>query len=122
MKRFSVLALGALALVSIAFADEHGDWWRYKSFSGSYLVYSGDLGEEQPPKQDDRKVSFMVKGPLAKEMFDAMYPDAKERCSDDKGYRERNKENVSCTHDRDGYACHFGFDLRNGRSIPGATC
>jgi hypothetical protein len=122
MSRLLGVALGALTALSFAYAAEKSDWWQYKSFKGSYLIYSGDLGEERPPKQNDRKVSFMVKGPLAKEMFDSMYPDAKERCSDDKGYRERNKGNVSCTNDRDGYVCHFGFNLRNGESISGASC
>lgn len=122
MKRFLALALGAIASLSLVFAAEKGDWWRYKPIKGSYLIYSGDLGEEQPPTASDRKISFAVSGPLAKEMFDSMYPDAKEACSDDKGHRERYKGNVSCVSDPDGYTCHFGFNLRTGASISGATC
>lgn len=122
MKRSLVLALGALATFSLAYAAERGEWWRYKPFKGDYLVYSGTLGEEQPPTAADRKISFSVSGPVAKDMFDSMSPDAKESCSDDKGHRERYKGNVACIRDTDGYTCHFGFDLRTGASISGATC
>lgn len=113
-----------LAGCSLAYAGEQKDWSQYKLFKGDYLIYSGALGEEQPPTSKDRKVSFNVSGPLAKEMFDSMYPDVKdqEKCSSDKDYRERNKGEVSCVHDRDGYRCFFGFDLRTGKSIPGADC
>jgi hypothetical protein len=125
MKRLSGLAFGALlAALSLAYAGEKNDWWQYKDFKGSYLIYSGSLGEEQPPTAKDSKVSFNVSGPIAKQMFDSMYPDAKEqdRCSDEKGYRERNKGELSCIHDKDGYRCFFGFDLRTGKSISGAIC
>ncbi|GAB2875878.1 hypothetical protein GCM10027277_51490 [Pseudoduganella ginsengisoli] len=50
------------------------------------------------------------------------YAKEAEKCSSDKGYRKRNKGEVSCIHDRDGYRCFFGFDLRTGNSISGATC
>jgi hypothetical protein len=122
MKRHLALALGALTALSLAFAAEHGEWWRFKPFKGEYLIYSGTLGEEQPPTTADRKISFSVSGPAAKDMFDSMYPDAREACSDDKGHRERYKGNVACVRDPDGYTCHFGFDLRTGASISGATC
>ncbi|GAB2875904.1 hypothetical protein GCM10027277_51530 [Pseudoduganella ginsengisoli] len=125
MNQLFRLALAMLLVaLSFAYAGETRDWWQYRPFKGSYLVYSGSLGEEQPPTQKDRKVSFNVSGPIAKEMFDSMYPDVKEaeKCSSDKGYRERNKGEVSCIHDSDGYRCFFGFDLRTGKSITGATC
>lgn len=122
MKNIIRLAIGAISLLSVAYADDKNDWWQFRPLKGSYLIYSGDLGEEQAPTKNDRKVSFAVTGAVAKDMFDSMYPDAKERCSDDKNYRERNKGELTCTHDRDGYSCHFGFNLRTGKSIAGATC
>jgi hypothetical protein len=124
MKRPIALALGTIVTLSLAYAADQGNWWQYRPFKGSYLIYSGALGEEQPPTAGDRKVSFSVSGPLAKEMFDSMYPDAnaKNACSSDKGHHERYKGNVSCVHDPDGYTCHFGFNLRTGESISGATC
>jgi hypothetical protein len=122
MKRSFLFALSSIAAFSLAYAAEKSEWWQFKPFNGSYLIYSGSLGEEQPPTTKDRKISFSVKGSVAKEMFDSMSPDAKETCSNDKGHRERYKGNVSCVSDPDGYICHFGFNLRTGASIAGASC
>lgn len=122
MKKSWALSLGAIIAFSLAYAEGSSGWGEYRPFKGSYLIYSNDLGEEQPPTRHDRKISFMLTGAVAKEMFDSMAPDSKERCSSNKSYRERSKENVSCTLDHDGYACHFGFNLRSGKSIAGTIC
>ena len=122
MKKFFVLVLGAIATISLTFAAEENEWWQFKPIKGSYLVYSGDLGEEQPPTANDRKISFVVTGQVAKEMFNSMSPDIKQACSQGKGYHERQKGNVSCVHDADGYSCHFGLNLRTGASISGGYC
>ena len=122
MKRILAFTLGAVATLTLTYAAERSEWWQFKPFKGNYLVCSGTLGEEQPPTVGDRKISFSVTGPLAREMYDSMYPDAKQTCSDDKGHHERYKGNVSCVRDPDGYICHFGFNLRTGASISGATC
>lgn len=106
----------------MAFAADKAEWWQYKPFKGSYLIYSGTLGEEGPPTSADRKIAFCVNGPLAKEMFESVHLDAKNACSTDTGYRERNKGNVSCIHDANGYSCSFGFNLRTGGNISGSTC
>jgi len=122
MKKFLASGICAITSLTIAYAGEKNDWWQYKSFKGSYLIYSNHLGEEQAPTQTERNASFMVTGAVAKDMFDSMYPDNKNGCSADPGYRERNKGNLSCTLDKDGYTCHFGFNLRTGQSIAGASC
>lgn len=122
MKKLRAMAFGTVTLFSLAYAGGNSGWGEYRPFKGSYLVYSNELGEQQPPTPHDRKISFMVTGAVAKDMFDSMAPDSKERCSLEKGYRERNKENVSCTLDHDGYVCHFGFNLRSGKSIAGSIC
>ncbi|TFW31124.1 hypothetical protein [Massilia horti] len=122
MKRSFTLALSAITTLTLAYAAEKSEWWQYKAFKGAYLIYSNQLGEERPPTASDRKISFAVSGPLAKEMFDSMYPDVKVACSLDKDFHQRIKGNISCVHDRDGYTCHFGFNLRTGASISGATC
>ena len=122
MKKQSALAWGAFTLFSLAYAASDSDWGEYKPFKGSYLMYSNTLGEQQPPTPHERKISFMVTGTVAKDMFDSMAPDSTERCSLQKGYRQRDKENVSCVRDHDGYSCHFGFNLRSGKSIAGSIC
>ena len=95
----------------------------YRSFKGEYAIYSGDLGDQQAPTRNDRKLSFIIEGPPAKEIFDSMPSDDRGTCSDEKGARSRSKENVWCTFNPgDGYTCYFGFDLRTGKSIAGGIC
>jgi len=119
----TVLIVGATALGLLAYSTGAADWPApYRPFSGRYTVYSGDLGDQQAPTRDDRKLSFIVEGQPAKEIFDSMYPDDKESCGSE-GARARTKGNVWCTYQpRRGYKCYFGFDLRTGQSIGGGIC
>jgi hypothetical protein len=95
----------------------------YRAFKGEFTIYSGDLGDQQAPTRDDRKLSFIIEGQAAKEIFNALPSDDKETCSGEKGARSRSKENVWCTFNpEDGYTCYFGFDLRTGKSIAGGMC
>jgi hypothetical protein len=116
--------IGASALLSLAYAAEKSDWPApYWPFKGTYSIYSGELGDQQAPTKSDRKVSFIIEGKPAKEIFDAMPPDEKTTCSGEKGARSRSKGNVWCTFNSgDGYTCYFGFDLRTGKSIAGGIC
>jgi hypothetical protein len=96
---------------------------RYKRFKGEYSVYAGELGEQFAPTAKDRKISLIVSGQVAKDMFESMGPDDKTACSTTAGDRSRSKKNLWCTYSRtDGYTCYFGFDLRTGSSIPGGIC
>jgi hypothetical protein len=116
--------LGAITLLSLTCAAEQAQWPApYRPFKGEYAMYSGELGDQQAPTRSDRKLSFVVEGPAAKEIFSAMPPDDKNTCSTEKGARSRSKENVWCTFNpSDGYTCYFGFDLRTGKSIGGGIC
>jgi hypothetical protein len=114
----------ATALLSLAYAAEQVHWPApYRPFKGAYTIYSGELGDQQAPTKEDRKLSFIVEGQPAKDIFNAMPPDDKVICSSEKGARSRSKENVWCTFaPSDGYTCYFGFDLKTGKSIAGGTC
>jgi hypothetical protein len=123
----AILALPLLPSAQAADArtKTQQEQWSFapKPLKGDYQVYGGTLSEVQPPTPKDRKVAFMFKGPLAKELFDQIGPDAKESCSDAAGYRERNRGDLSCTHTReDGYACYFGLDVPTGKSTNGSIC
>jgi hypothetical protein len=127
MSKNFALFLAAAALVSLAYAGTKKIWdGSYETFKGHYLIYSGDLGEQQPPTAGDRKTSFMVEGPLAKELFDAIGPDLKDACGTLSGLRVRQKGHVDCTYDKDHpaapFTCHFGLDLGTGKSITGSIC
>jgi hypothetical protein len=123
MKKTLVI-IGATALLSLAYAAEKSDGPApFRQFKGTYSIYSGELGDQQAPTKDDRKLSFIIEGEPAKNIFNAMPPDDKLTCSGEKGARSRSKGNVWCTFNPgDGYTCYFGFDLRTGKSIAGGIC
>jgi len=122
--------VAALVLSSLGKAADHAaekkpKTWdgRPKPLKGDYQVYGGTLSEAMPPTSKDRKVAFMFTGPLAKELFGQIGPDAKISCSDAEGYRERNRGDLSCTYKKeDGYSCYFGLDVPTGKSTYGANC
>lgn len=122
-KSAAVIAI-AISFTPYVQAETKKNWdGKFHPLRGEYLVYAGTLNEAQRPSGSDRKVSFKVTGPVARDMFESMYPDERLTCTDIEGYRERRKGEVFCTYDRqDGYACYFGFDLRTGQSIGGASC
>lgn len=129
MKKTGATVLTACGLASLAFAADTPSTWqplqeaRYKIFSGDTVAY-GDA-----PTAKDRKLSIVVKGQAAKEIFDAIGPDVPETCSSEKGNRERNKGAVQCMFtSRDaneagkGYRCWIGVNLINGQGIPSVSC
>ncbi|WP_229632070.1 hypothetical protein [Pseudoduganella violaceinigra] len=98
----------------------------YTSFAGNYLIYSNDLDEKAPPTAKDRRVSFSVDGALSKKLFESIGPDVKEACGASADLRIRVRGDLTCTFERNEkkspYNCHFGLDLRSGKSISGSTC
>ncbi|MFZ6775119.1 hypothetical protein ACO0LB_20700, partial [Undibacterium sp. SXout7W] len=59
-------------LFLLAYAATGKPWdGMYTSYKVSYLSYSNDLDEKQPPTRTDHKMAFMVEGVMAKEMFDS---------------------------------------------------
>jgi hypothetical protein len=97
----------------------------HQKLTGVYRTYSGALGDSGPPTPADTKVMFSIDGKAAREMFDAMGKDIKDACTDDSATRVRMKDHgrVVCSRGRQGdYACHFGFDLKSGKSIGGSVC
>ncbi len=116
----SVCALGAAIAAPKAWDGT------YSSFAGKYLIYSNDLDEKAAPTDADRRVSFMVEGAIAKSVFDSIGPDQKDACGASANLRIRHRGDIDCSFDKldkkAPYTCHFGLDLRTGRSIAGSTC
>ena len=126
MRKLSLLSMLAASFFSLAYAATQPWDGSYKSFKGRYLVYSGDLGEQQPPTRGDRKAAFMVQGEVAKDLFESIAPDLKDACGTLSGLRVRQKGHLDCTYDKgrpaSPYTCHFGLDLRTGKSTAGSIC
>lgn len=123
--RMAITAVSALASLA-AFAAQKPWDGAYSSYTVHYLMYSGSISEAQPPTRTNKRLSFAIQGELAKQMFDSIGPDLKLACGTTLGMRQRTRGDVSCSYDKEDtkspYTCHFGLDLRNGKSIEGATC
>lgn len=125
MKLLPRMIFGAAALCSFAYAAKpwNGD---YAAFKGEYLIYSGDLGEEAAPTTIDRKAAFMLQGDVAKNLFETIGPDLKDACGATSEMRIRQKGDLDCTYDKGAksshYVCHFGINLRTGKSMYGSIC
>lgn len=126
----NVLSAGivvALAFFSLAQAADkkNAGWDGPQPLNGHYHVYGGTLSEKLPPTPKDRKVAFVFKGPLAKDLFNQIGPDVKteDACSSAANYRERRRGDVDCVYTKDsGYSCYFGIDVPTGKSTYGAIC
>lgn len=124
MRRLIVVV--GTALLSLAYASDNSATWTgaYKPLVATYSIYSGEPGEREAPTQSERKLAIAIKGDAAKEIFDSLYPDARETaCTDEKGERLRRKGEVWCSYrPSNGYRCFVGFNLRTGESLSGASC
>ncbi|WP_306393234.1 hypothetical protein [Telluria beijingensis] len=122
MKSWRTALLVLLPLTVGALAADDG--W-YKTFSGTYWIYGGSLGDSGPPTAEDKKIGFSLDGKAAREIFDAIGPDVHDPCTEGSGTRVRHKDdgNLSCSRSAEGeYLCNFGFDLRSGKSIGAIIC
>lgn len=121
-----IIAIGLLGgLVTTAAAKTERELASPKKITGVYRVYGGGLGDPIAPSANDTKIMVSVEGTMAKEMFDAIGPDVRDVCTEGTGTRVRQKanQNLHCMRSGSGeYSCNFGFDLRNGKSIPGIVC
>ncbi|MBB3118103.1 hypothetical protein [Pseudoduganella violacea] len=121
----SMIFVGVLVISPFAQATDLHEPERYlaKPLKGDYYVYGGSIGDKTPPTQKERKLSLMLIGPLAKDLFDHIGPDAKGACDVSPGYRERIRGDLSCIHTKDhGYACYFGLNVVTGKSTRDSIC
>lgn len=127
MNRRLLCLISILASLPLVAAGQKKDELRYgaSTLKGDYYIYGGTLAEMTPPALQDRKVAFMFKGRLAKDLFDQIGPDVKKEnaCSSAPDYRERRRGDLDCVFTKDeGYACYLGLDVPSGKSTHGIIC
>ncbi|TFW28532.1 hypothetical protein E4O92_21125 [Massilia horti] len=108
-------------------SDPYGLW---KPLQGAiYKIHSGIVADRTPPTGTDRKLTVLVDGKTAKDIFDSIGPDLPETCSGETGDRMRDKQGIHCSYTaehkgtKDGpYRCWIGLDLRTGESVGTVSC
>lgn len=132
MQRNTFLLLSS-AMLSAVFAFSHSQAAAPQEWDGdfhpakvSYLTYSGSLSEKEPPKAGKQKLSLMIEGQLARELFGSIGPDQKDACGEGSGLRTRRRGDVTCAFDKDSkshpYTCYIGVDIKTGKSTTGSIC
>lgn len=126
MKRIVLLLLLGL-LLSSSQAKAPKEWnGEYVTATASYLLYSGSLGEKEAPQSGHKKISLLIEGRLARELFDSLGPDQKQACGASTGVRIRERGDITCSFDRAQktapFTCFVGLNLNTGKSIAGAAC
>ncbi len=120
--------VGAVSALSLSYAAAPSVGW--KSLPGAiYLLHGGSLADRQVPTTEDSKLTILVSGRPAREIFYSIGPDLSTNCSDEKGDRERTKKGVTCSFTamdkatKEGpYRCWIGIDLRTGSSTGTVSC
>lgn len=131
MKKLRVSALigvYAIALVaSGAQLDRPLPGWT--TFKSQYRIHAGQATRAEHSTSTGSAITVAFEGKAAKSVFDQMGPDAKNRCSAEKGDRERRNKGALCTFtaklDRatdTHYRCWIGVDLRTGEGHQGISC
>lgn len=124
MKLRVAYLIGAFLLLPLAQAAEKEEGrFMATPLKGDYYVYGGSIGDKTPPTPKDRKLSLILTGPLAKELFDHIGMDVKDACGAGPGRRERSRGDLVCLWTKEyGYSCYVGLDVRTGKSMAGVTC
>ncbi|WBS04392.1 hypothetical protein OU994_08960 [Pseudoduganella sp. SL102] len=122
-KPLGLVLLGA-AIFTLAKAAPLESW---RPLQARYTIFSGlILSDREAPTPTERKLSILIEGKPAKEIFDSIGPDLRYTCSQDEGDRQRAKQGVQCTYTAEGrnkgYDCWIGIDLRTGKSIGTVSC
>lgn len=117
------IVFACIAVVVVAHANDLASW---RDLKARYTIFSGiPLSDRVAPTANDRKLSILIDGQAAQEIFDSLGPDVPS-CSQREGDRARAKEGVQCTYTAyptpRGYRCWISVDLRSGKSIPALSC
>jgi hypothetical protein len=94
-----------------------------------YKIHSGGTAYSEPPTKADSVITVAIRDEAARLLFEQIGPDVKPVCSDEKGYRLRQKKGVHCSYrDQLGnpanshYRCWIGIDLRTGEGTVRVSC
>lgn len=117
----------SLARAADPTSDPYGLW---KPLQGAiYKLHSGIVADRLPPTAADSRLTVLVDGEAAKEIFNAIGPDYPETCSGEKGDRHRRRKGIVCDYTaqdasaKDGpYRCWVGVNLRTGDTVSTISC
>jgi hypothetical protein len=92
--------------------------------AGDAMLYGGDIGDPTGPTPRDAKLFLDLTGKAAQRAYELLGASSEMHGGecDDPEVTSRHKGDVTCMHDKQGYACYLGFDLVRGKSIASSVC
>ncbi len=132
MRTFALLVLVAVSQLASAVPHEKKPHQlnRWNPLQAEYKIHSGDTAYSELPSKVDRALTVSFNGDAAKQLFDQIGPDVKDRCgSSAQGDRERRKKGALCLYETQldsptdsHYRCWIGIDLRTGEGDVRVSC
>lgn len=130
MRPIIPISCALAAVIVLSFARAGTPMYGWKRFAGAvYLIHGGSLADRQVATAQDRKLSIVIDGQPAREVFNSIGPDLELTCSGERGDRRRSKKGISCSYTamdegtKDGpFRCWIGLDLRTGESSGTVSC
>lgn len=124
----SSLLLGTGLVLSLSHAATPIGGWQ--SLPGAiYLIHGGSLADRQVQTAKDSKLTILIDGQPAMNIFNSIGPDLSATCANEEGDRARNKKGITCSYTakdkgtKDGpYRCWIGVNLRTGDSVGTVSC
>lgn len=120
------VAMSPLARAADLSADPAGLW---KLLPATYKIHSGIVADLTPPTVSERRLTVLVDGKAAKDVFESIGPDFPETCSGEKGDRHRRKKGIVCSYTAQdvgtkdsAYRCWIGINLRTGDTVSTISC
>jgi hypothetical protein len=102
---------------------------QWNPLPASYKIHSGGTAYSELPTKTDSAFSVAFKDEAARQVFEQIGPDVPSSCSDEKGYRVREKKGVYCSYTprlenpkNSHYRCWIGINLRTGEGDVRVSC
>jgi hypothetical protein len=131
MHKVTLLALVALSQPATAEPiEKKHSLNRWHSLPAEYKIHSGGTAYSELPTKADSAFTVAFKGEAAKQLFEQIGPDVKDRCGAiNNGDRERRKKGAVCLYETQldsptdsHYRCWIGIDLRTGEGDARVSC
>lgn len=133
MRKLTLLALIAVCQLAAASSQnekKRHELNRWNPLPAEYKIHSGNTAYSELPTKADSAITVAFKGEAAKQLFDQIGPDVKDRCGPtNTGDRERRKKGAVCLYETQldsptdsHYRCWIGIDLRTGEGDVRVPC
>lgn len=131
MRKLTLLALVVFCQLATAGpAEKRHELNHWNPLPAEYKIHAGGTAYSERPTKADSAITIAFKGEAARQLFEQIGPDVKDRCGvTNKGDRERRKKGAVCLYETQldsptdsHYRCWIGINLRTGEGDVRVSC